>query len=94
MKDLATSAQALEKQMKAMSILDDVNSDLQLDNLQVNVNVDRDKCSQLGITMAQVEDALDSAYSARQISTIYGATNEFWVIIEVEPAFLSQPSCA
>jgi HAE1 family hydrophobic/amphiphilic exporter-1 len=41
--------------------------------------------------MAQVEDALDSAYSSRQISTIYGATNEFWVIIEVEPRFYRNP---
>jgi len=91
MKDLTVSAQALELSMKKMSIINDVNSDLQLNNLQVNVNVDRDKCSQLGINMAQIEDALDSAYSARQISTIYGATNEFWVIIEVEPRFYRNP---
>ncbi len=91
MKDLTASAQALEQSMKKMSIINDVNSDLQLNNLQVNVNVDRDKCSQLGINMSQVEDALDSAYSARQISTIYGATNEFWVIIEVEPRFYRNP---
>lgn len=91
MNELAKSASALEKRMKNMNILSDVNSDLQLNNLQVNINVDRDKCAQLGINMAQVEDALDSAYSARQISTIYGATNEFWVIIEVEPRFYRNP---
>ncbi len=91
MKDLTASAQALFKEMQTIPALQDVNSDLQINNLQVNVKVDRDKCSQLGVTMAQVEDALDSAYSARQISTIYAPTNEFWVIIEVAPRFYRNP---
>jgi len=91
-KDLITSARALESKMKTMNCIQDVNSDLQIEDPQVNVHVDRDKCSQLGVTMAQVEDALDSAYSARQISTIYTPTNEYWVILEVAPRFYKDPS--
>jgi len=91
MGDLTTSAQAMLKHMESMPELQDVNSDLQINDLQVNIDVDRDKCSQLGVTMSEVEDVLDSAYSARQISTIYAATNEFWVIIEVEPRFYRNP---
>ncbi len=72
--------------------LSDVTSDLQIDNPEVHIQVDRDKCAQLGITMQQVEDALDSAYAARQISTMYTSTNQFWVIIEVEPKFYRDPS--
>jgi HAE1 family hydrophobic/amphiphilic exporter-1 len=72
--------------------LTDVTSDLLINNPEVHVDVDRDRCSQLGITMMQVEDALDSAYAARQISTMYTSTNQFWVIIEVEPKYYSDPS--
>ena len=91
MQDLIKSTQALQGMMTNMEGMQDINSDMQLNNLQVNIKVDRDKCSQLGVTMSQVEDALDSAYSARQISTIYAPTNEYWVIIEVAPRFYRNP---
>jgi HAE1 family hydrophobic/amphiphilic exporter-1 len=90
--DLYAAARAMEKKMETMKGLEDVNSDLQIDNPQVNVQIDRDKCSELGVTMQQVEDSLNNAYSARQVSTIYTSTNEFWVIIEVEPRFYRWPS--
>jgi HAE1 family hydrophobic/amphiphilic exporter-1 len=91
-KDLYKSAEELEKRMHGMPGIQDVNSDLQVDNPQVDLRIDRDKCSELGISMLQIEDALDSAYSARQISTIYAPTNEYWVILEVQPKFYRDPS--
>ncbi len=72
--------------------LKDVNSDLQVDNPQVFVDVDRDECSRLGISMLQVEDALGDAYATKQVSTIYSDVNEYWVILEVEPKFYKNPS--
>ena len=89
---LYAAAIALEDKMKQLPNLIDVNSDLQVKNLQVEVNIDREKCSQLGLTMQQVEDALNSAYSARQISTIYTPDNQYWVIGEVQPRFYRDPS--
>ena len=50
--------------MEALPVLQDVTSDLQIKNPQVNVNIDRDKASALGVTAAQVEDALYTAYGA------------------------------
>ncbi len=82
----------LEEKLKKIPGLIDVNSDLQIKNLEVDVHVDREKCSQLGVTMEQVEDALNSAYSARQVSTIYAPMDEYWVIVEVEPRFYRSPS--
>jgi HAE1 family hydrophobic/amphiphilic exporter-1 len=90
--DLYSSAQQLEKRMRTMNGIQDVNSDLQIDNPQIDLRIDRDKCSELGITMMQIEDALDSAYAARQVSTIYAPTNEYWVILEVEPKFYRDPA--
>ena len=45
-------------------------------NPHVNVEIDRDKAATLGITADQIEDALDFAYSSRQISTIYASQQQ------------------
>ena len=67
--------------------LQDVNSDLQIKNPQLTVQVDRDKAYALGVTPEQVTDALYSAYGTRQVSTIYTPTNEYYVILELEPQY-------
>jgi len=73
--ELYRVATDFEQKMETLPILQDVTSDLQIRNPQVNVNIDRDKASALGVTAAQVEDALYTAYGQRQVSTIY-APNE------------------
>ena len=85
----ATSFTAMVKDVPGVV---DVTTDMQVDNPEVHLLVDRDKCAELGISMLQVEDALDSAYAQRQISTMYTPTNQYWVIIEVEPRFYRDPS--
>jgi HAE1 family hydrophobic/amphiphilic exporter-1 len=55
------------------------------------LDIDRDKLASLGLTYGQVEDALQSAFSARQVSTIYGSSNQYQVILEVAPEFQSDP---
>ncbi|HLY61212.1 MAG TPA: efflux RND transporter permease subunit [Terriglobia bacterium] len=70
----------------------DVNSDLQIANPQVNVEIDRDKASTLGVTAFQVEDALASAYGDRQVSTIYRPDNEYKVIVELGLQYQRDPN--
>lgn len=70
----------------------DVNSNLNIKSPTVNILIDRDKLATLELSMAQVEEALSSAYSSRQISTIYGSTNQYAVILEVAPQFQNDPS--
>jgi len=82
----------LEARMSALRELQDVTSDLQIKNPQVNVEIDRDKASALGITAQQVEDALQNAYGSGQISTIFTPNNEYMVIIELEPQYQMDPS--
>jgi hydrophobic/amphiphilic exporter-1 (mainly G- bacteria), HAE1 family len=72
--------------------LTDVATDLQIKNPQANVVLDRDQASALGVTPQQVEDALYSAYGQRQISTIYTPNNEYWVILQVQQQFQSDPN--
>jgi len=89
--ELYRYAARFEEQMKGLALLQDVNSDLQLKNPQVNISVDRDKAAALGITMLQIEDALGAAYASRDISTIYTANNTYSVIMELAPEFQKNP---
>jgi HAE1 family hydrophobic/amphiphilic exporter-1 len=69
----------------------DVNSNLNNKSPVMALDVDRDKLAALGLSFGQVEDALQSAFSSRQISTIYGATNQYQVILELAPEFQADP---
>ena len=62
-----------------------MTSDLQITNPQVTVEIDRDKASALGVSAQQIENALYNAYGPRQVSTIYTPTNQYWVIMELQP---------
>ncbi len=70
----------------------DVTSNLNNQSPAVALDVNRNKLAALGLTFSQVEDALQSAFSARQISTIYGATNQYRVILELAPEFQADPA--
>jgi HAE1 family hydrophobic/amphiphilic exporter-1 len=92
--DTATLYQAattLEQAMRAMPSLVDVSSDLQLANPQINVTVDRDRIAAMGLSVDKVESAMASAYSTLQVSTIYGATNQYQVIMRVAPEYQNRP---
>jgi HAE1 family hydrophobic/amphiphilic exporter-1 len=90
--ELYPNAQALQNKMAALPQLLDVTSDIQIKNPQLNVDIDRDKASSVGISAQQVEDALNDAYGTRQISTIYATSNEYQVILEVKPEYQEDPS--
>jgi len=57
----------------------------------VNLDINRDRAVALGVTPEQIQDALYTAYSARQVSTIYTPSNQYSVIAEVEPRFQRSP---
>ncbi|HKV04215.1 MAG TPA: efflux RND transporter permease subunit [Candidatus Acidoferrales bacterium] len=90
--ELYREATVFEQKMEALPALQDVTSDLQIKNPQVNVNIDRDKASALGVTAAQVEDALYTAYGQRQISTIYAPNDEYWVVMELADQYQRDPT--
>ena len=73
-------------------LLVDVTSDLLVTSPQLRVDIDRDKAAALGITVQQIEDTLYSAFGSRQVSTIYTPTNQYSVILEIEPQYQRDPS--
>ena len=90
-KELYREALKLEGELRSVPGLQDVNTDLQVSNPQVNVEIDRDKANALGVSAYQVENSLETAYSSRQISTIYTPNNEYWVLAELLPKYQMDP---
>jgi HAE1 family hydrophobic/amphiphilic exporter-1 len=86
-KELYRDAAELEAKMHQIPGLQDVTSDVQITNPQVNVEIDRYKASALGVSAEQVEDALYDAYGSRQISTILTPINQYQVILELLPQY-------
>ncbi len=77
----------LEAKLRDNPMLVDVSSDLQLKNPQINIDINRDKASALGVTARQIENALYTAYGSRQISTIFAPNNQYRVIMELLPQY-------
>ena len=88
--DLASlydNAGKLEAKLKTLPALENVTSDLQIKNPEIQVDLDRDRASLLGISPRDVDEALYDAYGSRQVSTIFTPTNQYWVIMELLPQY-------
>ena len=90
--ELYRVATNFQQRMQSLPGIQDLTSDLQIANPQVDVKIDRDKASSLGVTAQQVEDALYTAYGQRQVSTIYAPNDEYWVIMELEDQYQKDPA--
>jgi len=90
--EVADWADRLYRRFRTLPELQDVGSNLNNRSLQVAITVDREKLAPLGLTMGQVQDALNNAFGSRQVSTIYGSANQYHVILELESGFLQDPA--
>ena len=70
----------------------DVTTDLYIKNPQMTVEIDREKAAVYGITVDQVRNQLYNAYGGRQVGTIYMPSNDYQIILEVQPQFRVDPS--
>ncbi|MGC1818083.1 MAG: efflux RND transporter permease subunit, partial [Casimicrobiaceae bacterium] len=85
-------APRVEAKLKTLPGLTDVTSDLQITQPQISVQIDRNKASALGVSAQAIENTLYDAYGSRQVSTIYAPTNQYWVVMELEPRYQTDPS--
>ncbi len=85
-------APVIEQKLRGLSGLVDVTSDLQITRPEVTVEIEREKASALGVSAQSIELALNNAYGSRQISTIYTATNQYFVILELAQRYQTDPS--
>nr|WP_298107947.1 MdtB/MuxB family multidrug efflux RND transporter permease subunit [uncultured Pseudomonas sp.] len=66
--------------------LTDVASDLQNRGLQVFLDIDRDVAGRLGVSVADIDNALYDAFGQRQISTIFTQASQYRVVLETQAA--------
>ena len=77
--------------LKKIPIIVDVNTDRQDNGLQSSVVVDRDTASRLGLTAAQIDQALYDAFGQAPVSTMYTSLNQYHVVMEVAPQYWQSP---
>ncbi len=85
--ELYRQAQRLEREIAQLPELQDVTTDMQMRTPRVNVDFDRDKAAALHLNAMQIQSALYDAFGPQWSSTIYGATNQYRVLLEILPRF-------
>ena len=83
--ELATWTPKLVAALAEQPELQDVASDLQQNGLSAYITIDRDTAGRFGITPATVDNALYDAFGQRIVSTIFTQSNQYRVILEVDP---------
>jgi multidrug efflux pump len=89
--DIDTWVPKITTALQNVPELQDVNSDEQDKGLDIELNVDRQTASRLGVSTSQVDNTLYDAFGQRQVSTIYNELNQYHVVMEVAPAFWQSP---
>jgi HAE1 family hydrophobic/amphiphilic exporter-1 len=87
MKLLYAEAQELEGKLVESALLREVSTSLELRNPEIQISILRDRAAALGVSPQQIESTLYNAYGGRQISTLYGATDQYFVLLELDPRF-------
>ena len=70
----------------------DVTSDLLIATPEMDVKIDRDAAAAVGVTAAQIENALYTAFGPQQVSTIYTSIDQYWVLMQVDPKRQEDPA--
>ena len=86
-KTINAAAQELEDRLRESEVLREVSTSLELRNPEIQISILRDRAAALGVSPQQIESTLYNAYGGRQISTLYGATDQYYVLLELDPRF-------
>jgi multidrug efflux pump len=89
--ELNTFAPQMLARLRGIEGLRDVATDQQNRGLQASLVIDRDSASRLGIPARRIDETLYDAFGQRQVSTIYRALNQYFVVLEVAPQFQQSP---
>jgi hydrophobe/amphiphile efflux-1 (HAE1) family protein len=90
--ELLTWAPRILAKIQSIPQLVDVSTDREQGGLQVNVSIDRVAASRLGVRVQDIANALNNAYSQRQVSTLYTQRNQYRVILEIDPQYQRDPT--
>jgi multidrug efflux pump len=82
----------VKRRMESVEGITDISSDSDDQGLQLNLSIDRDMASSLGVEVQDIDNALNNAFSQRQISYVYTQRNQYQVVLEVDPRFQEDPA--
>ena len=85
-------APLVAKRLETVEGITDISSDRDPGGLQLTLAIDRNKASSLGVEVQDIDNALNNAFSQRQISTIYTQRNQYKVIMEIDAKFQNDPT--
>ncbi len=85
--ELRRAAVRADADIRRINCVEDVNSDLQIANPQLNMQINRDKAALLEVPVATIETALYNAFGPNDISTIYGDDDQYSVLLELKDSF-------
>jgi multidrug efflux pump len=90
--DLRVWSRRLADELKLDPRLSDVDSDDAENSIETRVVIDRDSAARLGVRPIDIDNALYDAFGQRAVSTIYGDTNQYKLIMEWAPGFIQGPA--
>ena len=85
-------APIVQKRMETIDGVTDVSADRDPGGLQLTLQIDRQMASRLGVAVQDIDNALNNAFSQRQISYIYTQRNQYVIVLEIDPKFQTDPS--
>jgi multidrug efflux pump len=85
-------APIVAKRMETVEGITDVSSDRDPGGLQLTLQIDRQMAARLGVAVQDIDNALNNAFSQRQISYIYTQRNQYVIVLEIDPKFQTDPS--
>lgn len=85
-------APIVAKRMQTVDGITDVTSDRDDGGLELTLSIDRTMASRLGVRIQDIDNALNNAFSQRQIATIYTQRNQYQVVLEIDPNFQTDPT--
>ncbi|HET6726166.1 MAG TPA: efflux RND transporter permease subunit, partial [Gammaproteobacteria bacterium] len=87
LQQLQQVAAKLQKRVAQIPGITDIDTDLQLRQPQIEVHIERSKAAALGVNPADIQNTLYSAFGGQRVSTIFGETDEYEVLMELAPQF-------
>src|SRR5215469_4872937 len=85
-------APIIEREMRKMRELEDIASDQQIAAPHIAIEIDRDAASRMGISPSLIDETLYDAFGSRQVTTLYTATSQYKVVLEVQPEYQDDPT--
>ena len=84
---LRTWMPRVQRALASLPELTDVDTETQERGRQVNLIIDRDAATRMGVDMAMISAVLNNSFSQRQVSVMYGPLNQYNVVLTVAPQF-------